>query len=607
VRQGSVADFQRSFAAWLQYISTRGGIQLTSQNTLYKEDLKGIAATFAFPLQTGAGHKETTNGCLFFVRRLALAGGFVTEQRNNRLLPTPKLDHFLALDTSSRIDLLWQLWRDTPAWNSLRHLPSYERGQDIHNNANPLLVRAHQTIFSHIAELGSGYVSLPTLINRIHTRHYDFLMPDRMTGASSYYGQELPTPYNNHNSNIYGAGFKDITSESQGWEKVEAALITHLIAGPLFWMGLVDLTFDKAPANDDLYGNLPVTGYRLTPHGSRLLLGEKAGESGESGTVAGMMVQPNFDIVVFHPASLDILMALDMFTSPAGGSREVSTFQLTRETVYRGQQAQWGVARILDFLTTFSTQPVPDNVRRSLHEWDELHNRIVIHRNISLAQTEDAAIADQLLADWPQARPLSPTVIRIDSSLDKAVKKVRTAGHFPLVTRDPQDNTAGSVEMDEEGGVRLLQRVPSVYTLSTLANLTIPADLVTGDSGDGSGRGQRRFLPAMLRNVTSDGKGFAAFLKEMAHLNNQPLTSSQVVQFKAWTHYYGDATQARMILLRFRDQAARNELCDEPELKGLLEPFSEQLPLARVSAENLDRVHTLLARRGIEIDLKETL
>ena len=75
-----------------------------------------------------------------------------------------------------------------------------------------------------------------------------------------------------------------------------------------------------------------------------------------------------------------------------------------------------------------------------------------------------------------------------------------------------------------------------------------------------------------------------------------------IQRLKAWGKYFGSAKLGALTLIEFRDEQARNELLDDPELKPHLEHFDAgNRPLVLVRAEALAHVKELLAERGVDI------
>ncbi len=129
----------------------------------------------------------------------------------------------------------------------------------------------------------------------------------------------------------FGLEFPDVYDDESGWEKVEANFIQSVVRGPLFWMGLVDLGWEGPQTGSP-------SAFRLTPLGLWLLKqGPQPQIPAEGGQV---IVQPNLHIIALDPIQEATLINLDHFAERLTAERAVE-YQLTRQSVYRGQQTGW--------------------------------------------------------------------------------------------------------------------------------------------------------------------------------------------------------------------------------------------------------------------------
>ena len=70
--------------------------------------------------------------------------------------------------------------------------------------------------------------------------------------------------------------------------------------------------------------------------------------------------------------------------------RGVFGYKITRDSIYKAQQADLSVSDVTQWLVDQSGQPLPQNVLRSLDEWRAHHERIVFRTGVTLLQTENA-------------------------------------------------------------------------------------------------------------------------------------------------------------------------------------------------------------------------
>lgn len=587
---GSARAFQRDLGRLWRYIRGRGELRLTTQSYVYKADLKAINETLSVPADLGPGHGEAENSRLYFIRRLLPDLGLVRINRAGNLEPVEDTD-FLGLPADERVKRTFEAWRDGTGWNELRQVPTQTTGYHHSHPAPAYLKEVRRKILKYIREMGAdGWIGLDHLIDAIRIRDYGFLFPQRR--FQSYYGYQsiYTTPYYGSN-NPFNITWADVEDEADGWEKVEAEIIAHIVAGPLHWMGLTDLGYPTDVQPDPNNVTRPLA-YHLTGLGAWVLgLGERIEIPEEGGRV---VVQPNFQILAMEPISDEVLLNLDRFAEPQGGDR-VMSYQLTRQSVYRGQRDGWPVPKIVGFLEKVSEAPLPTNVRRSLEEWHALHERIVFRRGVTLAQAADKATLDQLLEEPKLARALgrrvTETVTLPSGSARKTATALRQHGWLPLITPAGQREVPNTVRADANGRLRFVHAAPSIYALGRVA----PFSEFTG--------GEWRITPASVRaalqikDVTVDT--ILANLRSV-HIGELPRDLS--LNIKAWGKYYGDAAMDTLTLIEFRDQEALQELLADPELQQYLRPFEAgRRALAVVDRQHLDTVQRLLAERGVEI------
>lgn len=593
VLAGSARTFQRDLGRFWRYIRHQGELRLTTQSYVYKADLKAINETLGVTADLRPGQGEADNGRLYFIRRLLPDLGLVEWNRSDNLEPVLDTD-FWDVSAAQRVQRTFKAWRDGSGWNELLRLPGDPSGYHHSNAAPPDLVDVRKKILRYMRGLGADkWISTDVLISVIRLRDYEFLLPRR--GYSSYrygyYQSYYSTPYYGPN-NRFGITWSGIEDEAEGWEVVEAGLIAHILAGPLYWMGLTDLGYRADTQPDPNNATYPQA-YRLTDLGAWLLgLGDRVEIPEEGGRV---VVQPNFQILAMEPISDQVLMNLDRFAEPEGGDR-VMTYKLTRQSVYRGQCDEWSVPRIVSYLEKISGTSLPANVQRSLEEWQALHERITFRRGVALVQAAGKATLDQLLEDSELApalgRRVTDTVTVPPDSAKTAGDVLRRQGWLPLVTGAGQHPTPDVLHLDADGHVRFVHAAPSIYALGRVAPYS--------EEVDGTRKITARAIQEAVRpkDVTVD-----TVLADLRAVHAGELPPVLVQNIKAWGKYYGDAKMDTLTLIEFRDQKALSELMDDPELAPHLEAFEAgRRALAVVDREHLDTVQRLLAERGVEVE-----
>ncbi len=588
-KKGSATLFVRDMARYGRFLQDKQTLKLTTQHLLYKDSLKTIAAQMSFPTNLKSGKKETDNGRLYFMRRLLPKIGLGDQRHYTYPIEALPDAPFWQQDPAERVKATFTAWRDKGAWYELPQLHHYKQGYHILDDAPTELVKTRKTILKQIKNIGSGWISIYELIEDIKDNEYGFLFKKRSFSRNSWYYNYRETHPYDANNNSYDITFdKIIKNESDGWDKVEADLINHIIAGPLYWMGLVDLGYTQPAPKEDLRGRIHIDGYRLTDMGLWLLgMGKKPTFSSESGN---LVVQPNFEILMMAPFADEALLTLDQFADVSKETEHVITYELTRKTVYRGQKQGWQVAKILQWLAQKSSQPIPQNIERTLEEWDALHNRIVIHHNVALIETADSDTSQQIKETLPNGRFPIPTVYLSTEKGNTLATQLRKEGWLPIITPADDRSAPNSVQIDQNGRIAFLHPTPSIYA----KGLIMPLSTETGDG--------RILTETQLKAAISDGQTYEQISNSLTHIHVGPLPPKLINKLKAWSKYYGDARQENLILIEFETPRTYRQLLEDPELEKYLTPFKANGRfLATIHPLHIETVHALLAERGVEI------
>ncbi len=588
VSPGSSRSFQHDLARYWSYVRRTGKLDLTAQGYVYKRTFIEVAQTLGRADVKKADEK--TDLALYFLRRMLVVLNLLTPGEGDTgtapLVPGENRGYWSSAP-AERVRAAFQAYLDTTEWNELR-IPKATFGIDHRRPAPDELKQARRVIADHLRKRGAdGWVRLADLANDVRLADYEFLFtrPDR---PHQWYeaGAQYVSPYYQTN-NPYGITYDDISDESTAWDRIEGAIITHVVAGPLHWLGLTDIGFDQDPA----HGPADARAYRLTAMGAWLLgIGAPVTIADEGGRV---VVQPNFQIVAMEPIAENVLIELDEFTRFEGGDHALM-YRLTRESVFRAQRSGWDAARIIAYLEKASGTSLPQNVRRSLEEWQALHERITFRRGVSLVQAENDAALDEVMRDPALAALLGRRIGAVtlpDRAAGAVAEGLRRAGWFPLVTRGKAAAAPSSLVADEEGNVTFLQRAPSIYAYAAIEPFAERVDAH-----------RARITPATVAAAASRGHTAPEMLTQMQDAQRGEIPVALVRRVKAWAGYYGDAKLGTLTLIEFRDEAARTELLADPELGAVLTRFiAGDRPLALVRAGELERVRTLLAERGVEI------
>jgi len=593
IQESSARTFQRDLYLYWSYVRAHP-LKLTTQGRLRKKDLEAINATLLVREQIEKGTNELDYPRLVFLRHLATALGLL--KRQHMQVRAAEHPPFIKEPPAQRVKRCFVAWLEGDFWNEILSIPGISvRGAKGREARVPQqIVKARQRVIAHLKRLpAQGWVDIEQLIEDIRATDYEFLFSrqyERSYYSSYYYYSYQPgTPYSYYGNPLGWEFSPSFHDEAEGWDTVEVGFIMAIIREPLYWLGLVDLGY-KGELGEPI-------AYRLTPLGAWVMgLGPEVEIPTGEGRV---IVQPNFQIFALDPISDATLATLDEFAERVSAERAVE-YKLTQQSVYKGQQAGWTAAKIIGFLEQASGSPLPQNVVRTLEEWDKLHHRIVFHRRVNLCQTATPELMDELLADEQlrslfvsRPAPTAALVVRRKGAVKRIVQRLQERGYPPLRTFRPEDACRPSLTIEMDGRVRFAQRVPSIFLLQRLEPFT-----------ERTLEGEYYITEKSVQRALRRGLTVPDILRELKTLHRGPLPCWLEIAIKAWGKYYGDGAVQTVTLLQVKDEAILQELCTDPELRHLIAPFRPRPALAIVRDGDLDELRRLLDKRGISLDDK---
>jgi hypothetical protein len=334
-----------------------------------------------------------------------------------------------------------------------------------------------------------------------------------------------------------------------------------------------------------------------------------------------VVIQPNFELFALDPISDQSLSRLDEFAERMSAERAIK-YRLTRASVYRAQKTGWTATRIIDTLNELcqpagadsfaDAPPLPQNVVRTLQEWQGLYERITIHRRVGLLQTANQDLLTRLkqdpsirahLVDSGDSDSRDPAALALIlpalGETEELVRDLARAGYPPLRTRSPRDPILPSLILSADEGssatgieVRFHVALPSIYLFGQIAPVTRQDE-----------QGRTYITLSAIHEAVQDGMSVSEILDRLRALHRGPLPHAVEKQIRAWGHYYGDAAVQTITLIQIKDSKTLNELLAEPEVRALLRPFvpDPAQALALVDTSDLDRLYEILDRYGIDV------
>jgi hypothetical protein len=593
IMSASAFDFQRDLGRYWRFVRKHGELTLTQQGWVYKSSFKAVLAALNM---TDSPAEEQTNGKVWFMRRLLTAMHEFVGNNFDHQLTANANSKLLGMSTAQRVKWAFDTWRDSGAWNELVRLPVPYSGVDVRRESAAALGKARIVVLRAISRLASGnpnWLPLTSLINQLKKNEYQFLFERRHRTS---YGGLYTSPYYGPN-NPYGITFTTVKDEASGWNVVEYAFIVHILTGPLHWLGLVELGYDNGQERGE---NHSPSAFRLTEAGAWVLgLGEQP-QFAESG--GRLIVQPNFTILALEPISDVVLTELDQFAESRGGERAIA-YELTKESLYRGQQMGWDAARVMQFLESHQGAPIPTNIRRTLDEWETSHRRITFHRNMCVVQfaDDDAQAESRAAISAFQTQTLGEHFVLVEKrSAGEVVTALREAGWVPTLQLANDTASEAVLRATDDGEVLFTQPAPSVHALGKLAQFSAPAPLPPG--GVGGGGGSVNITSDSIRAAMSVGMNLDQLLATLAELHSGPVPRALEQKIRAWASFFGTAKVQLVTLLELSNFDVLTNLANDPQVGKYLTPIEGAVsPMALVDATYADYVMEQLRERGITV------
>lgn len=582
VQESSARAFQRELFLYWSYVHEQPA-PVTNKGLLQKRALAGLNAALQVKEEIGVGKKESDFPRLVLLRGLAERLRLVEWVDNElRALEDPV---FLTLDPDERLKRTFNAYVNGKIANELGWYPDLKTANfSLPRLPTPDLVTdARRVLLLHLKQ-ARDWVSLETFIRFVKEINREFLFPRGFLHPTFryYYSGYAVHPYQAA-GNPLGWEFPGVQDDEQGWDKVEGGFIRDVITKSLFWMGLVDLGFN----GDEL-------AFRLTPVGAWLLgVGPQPEIRVEGGQV---IVQPNFHIMAFDPVSDAVLVELSRFAERLASER-VSEFRLTRASVYSAQRAGWDVERIRTHLESLSGSPLPENVRRTLEEWQALHERIRIYPRVKLVHAADEQVLDRLMesGDLQGAfgRRFEPRLAEVRSpKLGDFVRLLYNHDLLPMVhlgENRPRPRSVSLVEEPHSLRLRFTVPLPDLYLHGYLAPFADPEE------------GGYRVTPKSLQRAAAGGLEASDVVRALERISGERLSEDTVRRIRAWSGYYGTAHLEQTLLLVVENENILEELLADADIGPLLKKIrpADLNRMARLRPKDLEKLQELLEKRGM--------
>jgi hypothetical protein len=264
----------------------------------------------------------------------------LVKRQENRLRPTRTAVSWLRQSREAQLRELADAWSGS-SWNDLCHTPGLAcEGENWRND--PILAR---TALLELLPRRPDWYSLAALTELMRTENPDFQRPDG--NYDTWYIRDKA-------SGSYISGFEN-------WALVEGRLLRFLLAGPMAWLGLVEIATDDNNTADLLF--------RLTERALDWLNQQPVATEEVK---VPLVVQPDALLLVPHNADRYQRFQAARITEPEPVTPgQPYPYRLTPQSLAYARKQGISPERVLDFLEQVSGRPVPAGVKRAIMRWAE--------------------------------------------------------------------------------------------------------------------------------------------------------------------------------------------------------------------------------------------
>ncbi len=304
------------------------------------------------------------------------------------LRPGPRAREWLRISDARRARSLFLGWRDDRRWSELGQLLSLRFGEQID------VVSARRALIEVLAECPADrWLSTESFLQAVKRRRPDLLRADadystwRVTDVST--GEALTGP--------------------SSWDRVEGALVRHLLFTSLRWLGVVAV--DGSAEQGDAI--------RITAQGAQLLAGgsgERVPEPPPGDPLAHIADDLRIEIGLRN--SLYERWQLERFAQWERQDTQAH-YRVSADSLWRGYNAGVEVTQVVRFLKRVSGDQLPDAALRELLSWGGRFGRVSL-REMLLLQTDDERTMKQITSRAELrallGNALSPTTCLVERS-----------------------------------------------------------------------------------------------------------------------------------------------------------------------------------------------
>jgi len=339
------------------------------------------------------------------------------------------MNAFLSYSDADRLGILTTAWMNLSQWTEMalvlrhvRHLRLHrglQLGGFTYNDLTQELAHARMIAVTLLRRLSPGTWYGGAEFRRLLRRFW----PDYLHAGSKPSNRRwwLETA---------GSDYRLSPDKAGDWEAGYAPFVTACLEGPLAWLGVVTLGYDRQG----------LAAFQITDLGAYLLgLRESYGEAGEE--PAGPVLTIHSDGTVTARTGYATTGAYDVL-NVAGQLQETSVqqfrYRITADSAQCAFEQGWTGQAILDELEKHSVGPVPEPLREHILAWAEGYGQVHLYDEVTLIEFADDFALQELLASTSLAQhlvyQLSPCLVVIQADAVETLRdELVRQGYTPRI------------------------------------------------------------------------------------------------------------------------------------------------------------------------------
>ena len=377
-------SFKDDFVRLLRLINTtkltttKESSMLTKTAVLKVDNILGTRELVAMEegsIEDIKNFKQTTR--IFGMYMLLMTGRIISE-KDGAIVLASQVDNFLRLKPVEMCSTLLKAYIDSAYIYELDRI----REIKIKTRYHPVFKKCRETILKHLRKCPvDKWISIEEFLKNIKKTDRYYLVD--LVGEISSYSEYDRYYY----------------ARMEGWNQIEGRFIEVVLLEYLNTMGIIDAAVSSGYHSSD-YGDrvteyLSLEYFKLTPMGAYVIGAADKYVPVREEEDAGFIVQPNYDIVVAEGKLKQVHnLFFDRFADKVADD-VASIYKLSFKSIVNALDNGITAGEIIEYLAEHSSNPLPDNVQKTLAEWDRESKRIRI-RKVTIIETDDKYLMEEL-------------------------------------------------------------------------------------------------------------------------------------------------------------------------------------------------------------------